>query len=63
MEYRTRQLILRSVTEDDLAEVARTWPSDRHPLSEAEARGAITYMQDNHAKNAPGDILQFTSDE
>ena len=54
MDYRTEQLILHFVTEEDLAEVARTWPSDHHPLSDAEAQGAITYMQSNHAKNAPG---------
>ncbi len=54
MEYRAGGLILRSVAEDDLAEVARTWPSDHRPVSEAEARGAIDYMRGNHAKNAPG---------
>ena len=54
MDYKTDSLILRFVTEDDLAEVARTWPSDHSPLSEEEARGAIAYMRGNHAKNAAG---------
>ena len=58
-EYRTGQLVLRSVTEDDLAEVARTWPSEHHPLSEAEARGAISYMRNNHAKNRPGSLFHL----
>ena len=55
MDHRTEQLILHYVTDDDLTEVARTWPSD-HPLSEAEARDAIAYMRGNYAKNAPGRI-------
>ncbi len=54
MDYRTEQLILRAVSEDDLAEVARTWPSDHRPVSEAEAQAAIAYMQSNAAKNARG---------
>ena len=56
MDYRTGRLILHFVTEDDLAEVARTWPSDHRPVSPAEARGVISYMRGNHAKNAPGCI-------
>lgn len=59
MDYRTEQLILRFVTEDDLAEVARTWPADHHPLSEAEAKGAVAYMQNNHKKNAVGCICHL----
>ena len=59
MYFRTEQLVLRCVTEDDLAEVARTWPSDHHPLSDAEAQGAITYMQNNHGKNAPGCMVHL----
>ena len=54
MEYETERLILRSVTEDDLAEVARTWPAGHRPVSEDEARGAISYMRGNHEKNARG---------
>ncbi len=56
MDYRTKQLILHFVTEDDLSEVARTWPSDHRPVSEAEARGAISYMRGNYAKNTAGCI-------
>ena len=59
MDYRTDNLILRCVTEDDLAEVARTWPSDHRPVSEAEAEGAISYMRKNHAKNIPGRVFHL----
>ena len=56
MEYTTGTLTLRIVTEDDLSEVARTWPSDHRPVSEEEARGAIAFMRDNCARNAKGHI-------
>ena len=54
MDHRTDRLILHYVTEDDWAEVARTWPSDHRPLSEEETRGAISYMRGNYAKNTVG---------
>ena len=54
MEYRTECLILRAVTGDDAAEVARTWPAEHRPVSEAEARAAIDRMSRNHARNAAG---------
>ena len=53
------QMVLRAVTEDDLSEVARTWPSDHQPVSEEEARGAIAYMKDNFAKNTKGCIYHL----
>ena len=59
MDYRTEQLILHFVTEDDTAEVARTWPSDHSPVSEEEARGAIAYMRDSYAKNARGRVYHL----
>ena len=59
MDHRTEQLILHYVTDDDLSEVAWTWPSDHHPLSEAEARDAIACMQGNYEKNAPGRICHL----
>ena len=59
MDYRTEHVILHFVTEDDAAEVARTWPSDHRPISEAEARGAIAYMRDNYAKNTAGSICHL----
>lgn len=54
MEYRTENLILRCVTEEDLAEVARTWPADRRPVSMEEARAAVNRMKENHGRNEKG---------
>lgn len=59
MDYQTEQLILHPVTAADLPEVARTWPSDHRPVSEAEARGVIDYMRDNYAKNTKGCIYHL----
>ena len=56
MDHQAEDLILHFATEDDLAEVARTWPSDHHPLSDAEARKAIDYMRGNYEKNTKGCI-------
>ena len=56
MDYRTQDLVLRFVTEDDMAEVARTWPSDHHPLTETEARKAIASMRENYGRNTKGSI-------
>ena len=47
-DYQSEKLILHFVSEDDLAEVARTWPAGHHPLSDTEAREAIAYMQGNY---------------
>ena len=59
MDHRTDRLILHYVTEDDLAEVARTWPSDHRPVSEVEAQGVISYMRGNYAKNTAGCIVHL----
>ena len=56
MDYQTENLILHFVKEDDVSEVARTWPADHHPLSDAEAREAIAHMGGNYARNAKGRI-------
>ena len=59
MDYRTESLILHAVTEEDAAEVARTWPSEHRPVSEEEARGAISYMRENYAKNTKGCVYHL----
>ncbi len=59
MDYQTESLIFHFVTEDDLAEVARTWPADHHPLSDAEAREAIASMRGNHERNKKGRIFHL----
>ena len=59
MDYSTESLILHFVTERDLAEVMRTWPSDHHPLTQAEAREAIASMRGNYGRNAKGRIFHL----
>ena len=59
MDYQSGNLILHFVTEDDLAEVARTWPADHHPLSDTEAREAIDYMRGNYGRNTKGRICHL----
>ena len=59
MEYRTEDLILRTVTEDDLPEVARTWPAEHRPVSGEEARAAISRMRRNRAENTAGHIAHL----
>ncbi len=59
MDYQRENLILHFVTENDLNEVARTWPSDHHPLSDAEARDAIASMRGNYARNTKGSICHL----
>ena len=53
------KVVLRRAEENDLAEVARTWPSDHRPVSEEEARDAISYMRENYAKNKKGCICHL----
>ncbi|MBR6221057.1 MAG: GNAT family N-acetyltransferase [Clostridia bacterium] len=59
MDYQTESLILHFVTEEDLAEVARTWPAEHHPLSDAKAREAIAYMRGNYGRNAKGRLFHL----
>ena len=59
MDHRTEKLILHYVTEEDLSEVTRTWPSDHRPISAAEAHDVIDYMRGNYAKNATGSIVHL----
>ena len=59
MDYRRDTLILRRVTEEDLAEVARTWPSDHRPIASEEARGVISFMRENDEKNVRGSICHL----
>ena len=59
MDHPSGSLILHCVTEDDLAEVMRTWPSDHHPLTRAEAREAIASMRRNYERNTKGCIFHL----
>lgn len=55
----TEELILHMVNEGDLAEIARTWPSDHHPLSEEEAKGVLSYVRGNYSRNTAGCIYHL----
>ena len=59
LDYQTGNLILHHVTEGDAAEVARTWPADHHPLSDAEAREAISYMRGNYGRNSKNRVFHL----
>ena len=59
VDHRTEQLILHFVTEDDAAEVARTWPSEHRPISETEAQAVIARMRRNYAQNREGRIVHL----
>ncbi|MHB1295245.1 MAG: GNAT family N-acetyltransferase [Anaerolineae bacterium] len=55
----THDLVLRTVTDADLAEVARMWQFEQGAISLADAQAAIDRMQGNHARNAPGAIYHL----
>ena len=59
MDYQLENLILHFVTEEDLAEVARTWPADHHPLSDTEAQEAIAYIRGNYGRTTKGGIFHL----
>ncbi len=59
MDYSTESLILHFITEDDISEVAQTWPADHHPLSDMEARDAIISMRRNYERNTKGRIYHL----
>ena len=58
-QYGTKQLILRTVTDKELEEVARTWPYYHRPVSETEAKSAISRMCQNYEKNGVGCIYHL----
>ena len=59
MDYQLENLILHYVTEEDLTEVARTWPADHHPLSDVEARETIASMRVNYGRNTKGCVCHL----
>ena len=59
MELCTDDLLLKTVTGDDISEVARMWAYEEGEISLDEAQNAIVYMQDNHKKNEPGHIYHL----
>lgn len=50
MEIRTTDLILRTVTENDIQEIARMWEYPQETTIE-KAYEALKYMEDTHSRN------------
>jgi len=59
IELHTDNLSLRTVTDDDIDEVARIWKFEQGSISLAEAKEAIEYMQNNHKQNHTGFIYHL----
>ena len=55
----TARLILRTVTMEDIEDVAHSWKLDQAPLSRQEAQERIAWMLDNHRQNAPGRLTHL----
>ena len=58
-QYKTANLILRTVNDKDLLEVARTWPSDHRPVSETEAQSSVSRIYQNYEKNTLGCVYHL----
>lgn len=56
---RTRRLVLRTVSMDDVERVARSWRLDGQPLSRSEAEQRVRIMLTNHRRNAEGDLVHL----
>ena len=56
IELHTADLILRTVKETDIEEVARMWEFEKGIISLEEAHKAIIYMKNNHSQNKIGRI-------
>ena len=54
MKHLTENLCLRTVTSDDIDEIARMWNFFQGGVSLEEAHGALAYMTKNHARNEKG---------
>ena len=55
----TTRLILRTVTMDDVEDVALSWKSDDEPISRKEAETQVMWMLDNLRQNAPGRLIHL----
>ena len=59
MELFTSDLLLRTVEDSDIKEVARMWEFQKGDISLDEAKSAIEYMKNNHAQNKVGYIYHL----
>ena len=55
----TDRLILRTVTMEDIENVAQSWNLDEAPLSRREAEEQVIWMLENHRQNAPGRLIHL----
>ncbi len=58
MEFKTNDLILRTVTENDIKEIARMWEYP-HETTIDKAYEALKYMADTHSKNRQKSICHL----
>jgi len=59
MGITTGNLILRSVRDDDINEVARMWNFEKGEISSIDAKKAIDWMNENHQKNNEGPFFHL----
>lgn len=59
MELYTKDLVLKTVTDADIDEVARMWNFEKGSIPTKEAQKAIDSMQSNHKKNRKGCIYHL----
>ncbi len=58
MQFKTNDLILRTVTENDIKEIARMWEYP-HETTIDKAYEALKYMEDTHSKNRQKSICHL----
>lgn len=59
MFIETARLILRTVTMDDVEDVALSWRLDDRPISRQEAETQVRWMLDNHKQLEPGRLVHL----
>jgi ribosomal-protein-alanine N-acetyltransferase len=55
----TNRLVLRTVTMEDVEDVASCWRLDEGPISRREAAEKVTWMLGNHEQNSPGRLVHL----
>jgi len=55
----TSRLILRTVTAEDIEQVAQNWNLEGGPIPCEEAERRVQWMLDNHRQNAPGKVYHL----
>jgi len=55
----TTRLILRTVTMDDIENVASSWKLDNGPISRKEAEDKVIWMLGNHKQNVPRRLVHL----